>query len=186
MKDLHTLPKNLPVPMDDGACNHLVGSRIPAVALVATSGHRVDLSTYAGCLVVYFYPMLGRPDSPPLVGWNEIPGARGCTPQACAFRDHQAELKQLGAEVFGVSSQALVDQKEAHTRLHLPFELLNDEHFALTHAMRLPTFDYAGLRLIKRLTIIAKDGFIRKVFYPVFPPDENAGAVITWLATHRA
>ena len=185
MKDLHTLPKNLPIPVDDGACNHLVGSRIPAIALAATSGHIIDLGTYKGWLVVYFYPMLGRPDGPPLVGWNEIPGARGCTPQACAFRDHQAELKQLGAVVFGVSSQALVDQQEAQVRLHLPFELLNDEHFALAKAMRLPTFEYAGSRLIKRLTIIAMDGLIQKVFYPVFPPDENAGAVMAWLTAYR-
>ena len=181
MKDLHTLPKNLPVPIDDGACAHLLGSRIPAIALRATSGHSVDLSTYPGWLVVYFYPMLGRPDNPPLVGWNEIPGARGCTPQACAFRDRRVELKQLGVEVFGVSTQALVDQQEAHARLHLPFELLNDENFSLAGALRLPTFEYAGLHLIKRLTVIALDGLIKKVFYPVFPPDENAGAVIAWL-----
>ena len=185
MKDLHTLPRNLPVPIDDGACAHLLGSRIPTIALLATSGHSVDLSTYPGWLVVYFYPMLGRPDSPPLVGWNEIPGARGCTPQACAFRDRRDELNQLGAEVFGMSTQASVDQQEAHARLHLPFELLSDENFALTHALRLPTFEYAGSRRIKRLTVIALDGSIKKVFYPVFPPDENAGAVIAWLTAYQ-
>lgn len=185
MKDLFTLPRNLPIPLDDGACKHLAGSRIPSIALAASSGHNVDLSMHAGWLVIYFYPMLGRPDGPPLVGWNEIPGARGCTPQTCAFRDHYAELTQLGAEVFGVSSQTLADQQAAHARLHLPFELLNDSHFSLTQAMGLPTFEYAGVRLIKRLTLIAMDGLIRKIFYPVFPPDENAEAVVAWLRAHR-
>jgi len=185
IKNLYTLPDNLPVPVDDGACDHLMGSALPQVSLTSTAGKTVDLSTYAGTLVSYFYPMLGRPDSPPLVGWNEIPGARGCTPQTCAFRDHHAELKQLGVEMFGVSAQPLEDQQEAHARLHLPFELLNDRHLALTHALQLPTFEYAGSRLIKRLTIIALDGVIRKVFYPVFPPDKNAQQVVAWLRAQR-
>lgn len=183
IKDLHTLPNNLPMPVDDGACDHLMGNRLPSVLLSSTSGSKVNLSAYVGTLVIYCYPMLGRPDSPPLVGWNEIPGARGCTPQACAFRDYHAELKQLDVEVFGVSAQSLKDQQEAHARLHLPFELLNDEQLALSGALQLPTFEYAGLRLIKRLTLITTDGAIRKVFYPVFPPDKNAREVITWL-TH--
>lgn len=185
IKDLHTLPNNLPVPVDDGACDHLMGSALPSVSLTSTSGRIVDLSAYTGTLVIYFYPMLGRPDSPPLVGWNEIPGARGCTPQTCAFRDHHAELKQLGVEVFGVSTQPLEDQQGAHVRLHLPFELLNDGHLTLTHALQLPTFEYTGSRLIKRLTVIAIDGVIRKVFYPVFPPDKNAREVITWLTAQQ-
>jgi peroxiredoxin len=185
-KDLHTLPNNLPVPVDDGACDHLVGIALPSVPLISAAGRTVDLSACAGTVVSYFYPMLGRPDGPPLVGWNEIPGARGCTPQTCAFRDSHAELKQLGIEVFGVSAQPLEDQQEAHARLHLPFELLNDEHLVLTQALKLPTFEYAGARLIKRLTVIAIDGMIRKVFYPVFPPDKNAREVIAWLTAQQA
>ena len=186
IKDLHTLPANLPVPVDDGACDHLLGVALPSVSLTSTTGKAVNLSTHAGTLVIYFYPMLGRPDSPPLIGWNDIPGARGCTPQTCAFRDSYAELNQLGVEVFGVSAQRLEDQQEAHARLQLPFALLNDGHLTLAQALKLPTFEYAGTRLIKRLTIIAKGGFIRKVFYPVFPPDNNAREVITWLIAQPA
>lgn len=181
IKDLHTLPANLPVPLDDGACDHLAGRTLPSVALASTTGQTVDPGTYSGTQVIYFYPMLGRPDSPPLVGWNDIPGARGCTPQTCAFRDSYNEMKQLGVEVFGVSAQPLADQLEASARLHLPFALLHDENLALAQALQLPTFEYAGMRLIKRLSLIATDGLIRKVFYPVFPPDHNAQEVIAWL-----
>ncbi len=185
IKDLHTLPANLPVPLDDGACDHLLGSVLPAVSLISTAGKTVDLSAYAGTLVIYFYPMLGRPDSSPLIGWNDIPGARGCTPQTCAFRDSYAELKQLGVEVFGVSAQRLEDQQEAHARLHLPFALLNDGQFTLTNALKLPTFEYVGTCLIKRLTIIATRGLIQKVFYPVFPPNNNSREVIAWLTAQQ-
>ena len=181
IKDLHTLPANLPVPVDDGACDHLRGVALPSVSLDSATGEAVNLSTHADTLVIYFYPMLGRPDSPPLIGWNDIPGARGCTPQTCAFRDSHAELKQLGVEVFGVSAQRLEDQQEAHARLQLPFALLNDGQLIFAQALKLPTFEYAGTRLIKRLTIIAKEGFIRKVFYPVFPPNDNAREAIAWL-----
>ena len=181
IKDLHTLPANLPVPVDDGACDHLLGVALPSVSLASNTGEAVNLSTRTATLVIYFYPMLGRPDSPPLIGWNDIPGARGCTPQTCAFRDYYAELKRLGVEVFGVSAQRLEDQQEAHARLQLPFVLLNDGQLTLAQALKLPTFEYAGTRLIKRLTIIATGGVIRKVFYPVFPPDNNASAVIVWL-----
>jgi len=181
MKDLTKLPDNLPVPEDDGACSHLPGTRIPSVPLTATNGEMVDLSVLPGTVVVYFYPMIGRPDSPPMAGWNEIPGARGCTPQSCAFRDRHTELNGFGAKVFGVSAQPLDDQKEAKGRLELPFELLNDSQFVLTEAMHLPTFEYRESRLIKRLTIVAVDSIIRKVFYPVFPPDSNAEDVIGWL-----
>ena len=185
IKDLHTLPTNLPVPVDDGACDHLLGSTLPSVSLASTTGKTVDLSTYAGTLVIYCYPMLGRPDSPPLIGWNEIPGARGCTPQTCAFRDLNAELKQLDVEVFGVSAQRFADQQEAHARLQLPFALLNDQQLTYAHALKLPTFEYAGTRLIKRLTIIVTGGLIRKVFYPVFPPNNNAREVIAWLTAQQ-
>lgn len=184
IKDLHTLPENLPVPIDDGACDHLRGLTLPSISLTSTTGKAIDLSTYAGTLVIYFFPMLGRPDSPPLIGWNEIPGARGCTPQACAFRDNHAQLKQLGVDVFGVSAQSLKDQQEAHARLHLPFILLSDAQLALARALKLPTFEYAGKQLIKRLTIIATAGLIQQVFYPVFPPDNNAQDVIAWLTAH--
>ena len=168
IKDLHTLPANLPIPVDDGACKHLLKSTLPSASLTSTTGKAVDLSAYVGTLVIYFYPMMARPDSPPLIGWNDIPGARGCTPQTCAFRDSHSELMQLGVEVFGVSAQRLEDQQEVHTRLQLPFVLLSDGQFALTQALKLPTFEYEGTRLIKRLTIITTGGLIRKVFYPVF------------------
>lgn len=181
MKDLFKLPDDLPIPLDDGACDHLPGSRIPSIPLPATSGNTVDLGTLPGTVVAYFYPMLGRPDSPPLVGWNEIPGARGCTPQSCMFRDHHTDLVTLGVNVFGVSTQRLEEQQEAKARLKLPFELLNDRHFALVEAMRLPTFEYQSARLIKRITIIIVNGTIEKVFYPVFPPDKNAQQVLEWL-----
>ena len=181
MKNLLDLPDNLPVPTDDGACDHLAGSALPSIALPSTSGRKVDLGAERGIVVVYFYPMTGRPDSPPMTGWNDIPGARGCTPQSCAFRDRHAKLKELGATVYGASAQPLEDQKEAAGRLHLPFELLNDSSFEFAGALQLPTFEYASKKLIRRLTLIAEDGVIGKVFYPVFPPDQNAARVIEWL-----
>ncbi len=181
MKDLSVLPVNLPVPADDGACTHLPGIRLPSVPLAASSGGKIDLGSLAGTVVIYFYPMIGRPDTPPLVGWNEIPGARGCTPQSCAFRDHYSEFQALGTKVFGVSSQPIEDQREARERLHLPFELLNDRDFKLAGKLKLPTFEYAGATLTKRLTLISVNGTIRKVFYPVFPPNQNAEDVIAWL-----
>lgn len=181
MKDLSKLPENLPVPEDDGACDHLPGTRIPSAPLSATSGDIVDLAVLYGTVVIYFYPMIGRPDNLPSAGWNEIPGARGCTPQSCAFRDRYVELKALATNVFGVSAQPLEDQRVARDRLELPFELLNESPFILTDAMRLPTFEYGGTRLIKRLTVIAMNGIIRKVFYPVFPPDRNAESVVEYL-----
>ena len=186
MKDLHLLPDKLPVPQDDGACAHLEGMQIPSLSLASTADRKVDLGSESGIVVAYFYPMTGRPDAPPMIGWNEIPGARGCTPQSCAFRDHHAELRGLGAKVFGVSSQSPEEQKEAAQRLHLPFELLSDNLFELTSALRLPTFEYNSSRLIKRLTLIIEDGAICKVFYPVFPPNENADNVIAWLRANRA
>lgn len=181
MKDLHVLPDNLPVPVDDGACSHLEGMQLPSLALESTAGREIDLSSERGLTVVYFYPLIGKPDSPPMIGWNEIPGARGCTPQSCAFREQYSELRDLGAAVYGASAQPLDDQTEAVQRLHLPFELLNDSSFVLTSALDLPTFEYKSLRLIKRLTLIIIDGIISKVFYPVFPPDQNAAEVIIWL-----
>ena len=180
--DLYALTLNLPAPLDDGACAHLPGLRLPAVALTSTAGRLVDLSALRGRVVVYCYPRTGRPDEDPPPGWNEIPGARGCTPQACAFRDHYRELEALGAQVFGLSAQASADQCEAAERLHLPYELLSDEGLAFAAALRLPMFEAAGMRLIKRLTVIVRDGVVEKVFYPVFPPDRNAEQVLRWLS----
>ena len=183
--DVMQLPKDLPVPQDDGACDHLTGMPLPSIALRATSGRTVDLSKIAGTVVVYVYPRTGRPDQELPTGWNAIPGARGCTPQSCAFRDHYQELKALGvAELFGLSTQDTAYQQEAVARLHLPFEILSDERHELAHALRLPTFEVDGMRLIKRITLVARGGKIVKVFYPVFPSDRNAGEVIDWLGTH--
>jgi len=180
--NLYELPKDLPVPQDDGACAHLDGMRLPSIPLMSTRGERVDLSARAGRSVVYCYPRTGRPDEPSPAGWNEIPGARGCTPQSCAFRDHYAELRALGIDaVFGLSTQDTAYQTEAVQRLHLPFDLLSDEKLAFAHGLKLPTFEVEGMTLIKRLTLIVHAGCIEHVFYPVFPPDANAPAVIHWL-----
>jgi len=185
-RNLLVLPDDLPVPEDDGACAHLEGTDMPTIALASTSGAKINIGLESGISVVYFYPMTGRPDAPPMVGWNEIPGARGCTPQSCSFRDHHADLLELGAKVYGVSSQSSEDQKEAVQRLHLPFELLSDSNFELATTLRLPTFTYNSLRLIKRLTLIINNSSIRKVFYPVFPTNENAANVIAWLQDNNA
>lgn len=181
------LPKDLPIPKDDGACSHLTGMNLPALALASTRGRRVDLSMLKGITVVYIYPRTGRPDQELPTGWNAIPGARGCTPQSCAFRDHYQELQALGvAGLFGLSTQDTAYQQEAVERLHLPFELLSDEKLAFAHALRLPTFEVDGMKLIKRITLIARDRRIMKVFYPVFPSDRNADQVIEWLTAQRA
>lgn len=181
--DLYALPENLPVPVDDGACDHLPGLALPALALRSTRGRVVDLSTLTGRVVLYCYPRTGQPDRDPPAGWNEIPGARGCTPQSCAFRDLYQEYRKMGVRVFGMSTQDTDYQREAVARLHLPFELLSDEDLEFARALRLPTFDIEGMTLIKRLTLVARDGTIEKVFYPVFPPDANAGEVLDWLVS---
>src|ERR1700675_2312651 len=176
------LPKDLPVPQDDGACDHLTGMPLPSLALASTRGRSVNLSKLEGTTVVYISPRPGRPDQDLPTGWNAIPGARGCTPQSCAFRDHYQELKKLGvAELFGLSTQDTAYQQEAAERLHLPFELLSDQKLEFARALRLPTFEVDGMQLIKRITLIARGGKIAKVFYPVFPPDRNADDVINWL-----
>jgi peroxiredoxin len=183
---LQELPKNLPEPTDDGGADHLPGARIPPVSLMSTAGEPVDLSALAGRTVVYCYPLMGRPDSEMPQGWDEIPGARGCTPQSCAFRDHHEELRTLGARVFGLSTQSTGYQREAVERLHLPYELLSDEDLDFTEALSLPTFEAEGTVLLKRLTMVIDDGRIEKVFYPVFPPDKNAVEVIGWLRQELA
>jgi peroxiredoxin len=176
------LPPGIPVPQDDGAARHLDGAPLPDIALPATTGASVNLSRLAGRTVVYLYPRTGVPGVDPPPGWDAIPGARGCTPQSCGFRDHFAELKRLGvAQLFGLSTQDTAYQGEAAARLHLPFALVSDEKLALAKALRLPTFTAAGMTLLKRMAWIVDDGTIVKVFYPVFPPDKNAEEVIAWL-----
>jgi peroxiredoxin len=180
--DIYEVPKDLPVPVDDGGCDHLTGARVPSVSLRSTAGRLIDLSKLRGRTVLYCYPRTGRPDVDPPPGWNEIPGARGCTPQSCAFRDHFEELKTVGAGVFGLSTQTTVYQREAVERLHLPFDLLSDAELSFAKALRLPTFEVQRMTLIKRLTLVIRDGQIEKVFYPVFPPDQNAQEVVSWLS----
>ena len=180
--NVYELPKGLPVPEDDGACAHLTGMKVPSIALRSTRGEEVNLSRLPGRTIVYCYPRTGRPDQEMLPGWNDIPGARGCTPQSCAFRDHYAEMRALGVhEIFGLSTQDTEYQREAAERLHLPFALLSDQKLEFARAFRLPTFEVAGMTLIKRLTLVLHDGVIERVFYPVFPPDANAPDVIHWL-----
>ncbi len=180
------LPLDLPVPQDDGGARHLAGLRLPDIALAATSGPEVNLSKLKGRAVVYVYPRTGVPgvDAPP--GWDDIPGARGCTPQSCGFRDHFAELKALGvAHVFGLSTQDSGYQREAAERLHLPFPILSDADLKFTRTLDLPTFTTSGMTLLKRMALVIDDGRIVKVFYPVFPPDKNAEEVIGWLRSGR-
>lgn len=180
------LPAGIPAPQDDGAADHLNGMKLPDVTLPATDGSSVNLSKLKGRTVVYIYPRTGVPgvDAPP--GWDQIPGARGCTPQSCSFRDHFGELKRLGvAQLFGLSTQDTAYQKEAATRLHLPFAILSDEKFALGNAIGLPTFTTSGMTLFKRMALVIDEGIITKVFYPVFPPDKNAADVVAWLQESR-
>ena len=182
--DPTVLPPNIPVPEDDGATRHLTGIKLPDLALPATSGGPVNLSKLKGRTLLYIYPRTGVPGQALPTGWDTIPGARGCTPQSCSFRDHFGELKRLGvAQLFGLSAQDTAYQQEAATRLHLPFPILSDEKLAFTRALRLPTFSVDGMTLIKRMALVIDDGTITKVFYPVFPPDKNAEEVITWLQT---
>jgi peroxiredoxin len=176
------LPDNLPVPRDDGTARHLAGLRLPRLALPATDGSTVDLSGLKGRTVVYVYPRTGRPGVSAPDGWDAIPGARGCTPQSCGFRDHFTALRGLGvAQLYGLSTQDTAYQREAVERLHLPFAILSDEALELTRALRLPTFTVAGMTLLKRMAWIIDDGAITKVFYPVFPPDQSAEQVVDWL-----
>jgi peroxiredoxin len=179
------LPPGIPVPQDDGAARHLTGMKLPDLALPATRGGAINLALLAGRSVLYIYPRTGVPgvDLPP--GWDDIPGARGCTPQSCGFRDHFAELKTLGvSHLFGLSTQDTDYQREAAERLHLPFAILSDAKLAFARALNLPTFSVAGMMLLKRMALVIDDGVIDKVFYPVFPPDQNAADVVAWLRGH--
>jgi len=185
MHDPTYLPPNIPVPQDDGAARHLAGMKLPDLALPATRGGAINLPLLAGRSVLYIYPRTGVPgvDLPP--GWDDIPGARGCTPQSCGFRDHFAELKTLGvSHLFGLSTQDTDYQREAAERLHLPFAILSDAKLAFARALNLPTFSVAGMMLLKRMALVIDDGVIDKVFYPVFPPDQNAADVVAWLRGH--
>src|SRR5215472_9995987 len=166
------LPPGIPAPVDDGTARHLVGMTLPDLALPATDGAPVNLSKLAGRTVVYLYPRTGVPGVDPPEGWDQIPGARGCTPQSCSFRDHFGELKRLGvAQLFGLSTQDTAYQREAAMRLHLPFTILSDADLRFARALSLPMFEVDGMTLIKRMTLVIDDGIIAKVFYPVFPPD---------------
>jgi peroxiredoxin len=179
------LPPDLPQPLDDGAADHLRNMPMPQVSLCSTAGRMVDLSDLsAPRAVIYCYPMTGVPGKPLPEGWDMIPGARGCTPQACSFRDRHLELSQLKADVFGFSTQTTEYQREMADRLHLPFEVLSDAEFKLCDALRLPTFEVDEMRLVKRLTLIVRGGRIEHVFYPVFPPNESAEHVLLWLKDH--
>jgi peroxiredoxin len=182
LHDPNVLPDDLPVPQDDGAAQHLTGFRLPDIALTATDGAQVNLSKLKGRTVVDVYPRTGRPGQALPTGWNAIPGARGCTPQSCGFRDHFAELKQLGVNtLYGLSTQDKAYQREVAERLHLPFAILSDAEFKLSRAMRLPIFTVDGMTLIKRMAWVIDDGAVTHVFYPVFPPDRSADEVVAWL-----
>lgn len=188
--NLYDLPLDLPAPVDDGATRHLTGSMVPMVEIPSTNGDLVNLGLESNALtVVYCYPRTGRPDANALGGmefWNAIPGARGCTPQSCSYRDHHEELQSLGAMVYGLSTQTTDYQREAVCRLHLPFPLLSDIRGEFTEKLRLPQFEVEGVRLLKRLTLIIAQGRILHCIYPVFPPHHDAGKVISWLRHHPA
>ena len=176
------LPPDIPVPEDDGRARHLTGVKLPDISLPATSGGPVNLSKLKGRTLLYIYPRTGVPGVDPPPGWDQIPGARGCTPQSCGFRDHFAELKKLGvAHVYGLSTQDSDYQREAAERLHLPFPVLSDAELKFALSLHLPMFMASGMTLLARMALILDDGIITKVFYPVFPPDKNAEEVVAWL-----
>jgi peroxiredoxin len=181
--DLYQLPKGLPAPVDDGACDHLPGMDIPRVALLSTDGRgvRLDRSSTKRWTVVYAYPRTGHPAKETPHGWDQIPGARGCTPQTCAFRDLYAEFVARNIVLYGLSTQNTEYQREMVSRLNLPFAVLSDADLKITRALSLPTFEFQGVTLLKRFTLAIRAGTIRHVFYPVFPPDQNAREVLQWL-----
>jgi len=183
---LLTLPPGLPVPHDDGACDHLVGAEVPSLTL-PSSTVSVNLAAFAaGRAVLYVYPRTGKPDRLVPEDWDAVPGARGCTPQSCGFRDHVGELGSLGARVAGLSAQPLADQEEVAARLHLSYPVIADQELLLARELGLPTFTFEGVELYKRVTLILARGLIEHVFYPVFPPDRNAAMVVAWLKTAHA
>jgi peroxiredoxin len=185
MSHLLSLPPGLPVPEDDGGCDHLVGAELPPLTL-PSSTVSINLAAFAaGRAVLYIYPRTGKPDRPVPEDWDAVPGARGCTPQSCGFRDHAAELAALGARVAGLSAQPLPDQEELATRLRLSYPVIADPELRLAHELGLPTFTFEGVELYKRVTLILQRGRVEHVFYPVFPPDRNAAMVVAWLKSVR-
>jgi peroxiredoxin len=185
MTNLNQLPTDLPIPQDDGSTNHLKGLKLPNFSLNATNGKAINLADIKGKLVVYCYPMTGQPNVALPEGWDQIPGARGCTPQSCSFRDHYQELQELGAEVLALSVQPTEYQKEMVDRLHLPFQVVSDVNYQFQKALNLPTFVVAGMKLLKRVTLIANNGVIEAVHYPIFPSDSDPSWVIDYLKSHR-
>jgi peroxiredoxin len=181
MINLSQLPSDLPIPQDDGAAKHLKGMRIPKISLHATTGKKLNPGDIQGRLVIYCYPMTGQPNVALPEGWDQIPGARGCTPQSCSYRDHYQELSSLGVQVMGLSVQSHHYQLEMVDRLHLPFPVLSDENYQFQQALHLPTFTAAGMTLLKRITLIANDGLIEAVHYPIFPSDSDPAWVIHYL-----
>jgi peroxiredoxin len=185
--DYTSLPANLPVPIDDGAAEGLVGKTLGSLALPATAGGEVRLADLAAhLLVAYVYPMTGTPGQPLPDGWDDIPGARGCTPQSCAYRDALDEFARLGAAVVGISAQTAAEQADFVAREHIPFPLLSDDGLRLAALLDLPTFEVEGRTFYRRLTFVAAEGRIVKVFYPVFPPDHDAGEVLAWLSGYAS
>ncbi len=186
-ENFYELPENLPVPINDGACAHLPGMQVPSICLPSTTGQDICLAKLQQRVVVYCYPLTGKPGHKLPQGWEQIPGARGCTVEACAFRDYYRELQSLHVQVFGLSTQSTADQQELVERLHIPFGLLSDANLSFIHALHLPTFETEDMILIKRLTLVlTPEGQIEKVFYPVFPPDKHPDEVIAWLWANSA
>lgn len=183
MHDVYTLPADLPVPQDDGGADHLPGAGVPELTLTSTAGKAIALAALEeGRTVLYIYPLSGRPGEEAPEGWSAIPGARGCTTEACDFRDHHQELLEAGAaRVFGLSSQDSAYQQELVGRLRLPFAMLSDTGLRLAAELDLPTFEAGGRLLYKRITLVIRDGVIEHAFYPIFPPDRHAGEVLEWL-----
>ncbi|MBN4081199.1 peroxiredoxin [Caldithrix abyssi] len=182
------LPINLPIPVDDGACDHLTALELPDVCLASTDDQKINLSQLKGLTVIYIYPMSSPTNDSLPDNWDEIPGARGCTPQACSFRDHHNELTKFNASLFGMSTQSIEYLKSEVLRIHLPYPLLSDEDLKLKHALSLPVFDVkvAGTTVNKRVTLICYNNVIKKVFYPVFPPDKSADQTIDWLSQNKS
>ncbi len=185
LPDVLTLPEHLPQPTDAGACKHLPGMAMPQLRLPITDGGLVDLGNLPDRTVIYAYPPTRPPDEATRDDWDMIPGARGCTPEACGFRDHHVELRGLGARVYGLSTQSTVFQQEDVARLHLPFALISDERLELASTLRLPAMTFDGATLIRRLTLVIREGHVEHVFYPIFPPDRHAAEVRDWLAAHQ-
>ena len=185
MTNLNQLPTDLPIPQDDGSTNHLKGMKLPNLSLKATNGKAINFVDIKGKLVIYCYPLTGQPNVALPDGWDQIPGARGCTPQSCSFRDHYQELQALGADVIGLSVQSTEYQKEMADRLHLPFQVVSDVNYQFQKALNMPTFVADGITLLKRVTLMVNNGVIDAVHYPIFPSDSDPAWVIDYLKSHK-